>query len=59
MYEESQQANTRLSDDLTKVRTELVSSKKKFEEAMKVIISVVYNYVKPLKQLGTRKTLFV
>merc|ERR1711997_878476 len=36
LYEESQQANTRLSDDLSKVRSELVSSKKKFEEALKV-----------------------
>merc|ERR1712223_1467646 len=36
LYEESQQANTRLSDDLSKVRRELVSSKKKFEEALKV-----------------------
>jgi hypothetical protein len=36
LYEESQQANTRLSDDLSKVRSELVSSKKKFEEAIKV-----------------------
>ena len=37
MYEESQHANTRLKDDLDKVRNELVSSKKKFEEALKVI----------------------
>ena len=36
MYEESQQANTRLKGDLEKVRNELVSTKKKFEEALKV-----------------------
>ena len=36
MYEEAQQANTRLKGDLEKVRNELVSTKKKFEEALKV-----------------------
>lgn len=41
MYEESQQANTRLKDDLEKVRHELVSSKKKFEEALKVKFSML------------------
>ena len=41
MYEESQQANTRLKDDLEKVRNELISSKKKFEEALKVNFSIL------------------
>ena len=36
LYEESQTANSRLSEDLTKVREELVISKKKWEEALKV-----------------------
>merc|ERR1711997_661221 len=36
LYEESQQTNSRLGEDLAKVRDELVTSRKKWEEALKV-----------------------
>lgn len=52
MYEESQQANTRLKDDLEKVRHELVSSKKKFEEALKVKFSMLIRV--PIFALNTQ-----
>ena len=39
LYEESQQANTRLKDDLEKLSNENAVSKKKLEDAMKVLFT--------------------
>ena len=41
LYEESQQANTRLKDDLEKLSNENAVSKKKLEDAMKVFLHII------------------